>query len=72
MLQFLPPDKFREPDQVLRLMHVESLLLLCHTRWGRDYLRGRGVYEVVKIAHMSEKVDKVCISSLFRSPWDCC
>ncbi|KAG6863287.1 hypothetical protein C0991_007025 [Blastosporella zonata] len=40
-------------------MHVETLLLLCHTRWGRDYLREHGVYEIVRAAHMVETVDKI-------------
>lgn len=59
-LQFLETTKQREPDERLRLTHVETLLLLCHTRWGRDYLRGQGVYEVVRAAHAGEGVDKVC------------
>ncbi|KAJ3729950.1 hypothetical protein DFJ43DRAFT_1156292 [Lentinula guzmanii] len=58
-LQFLPPDKTREPDEVIRLIFVEVLLLLCHTRWGRDYLRGAGVYEIVRAAHEVETVDKI-------------
>ena len=58
-LQLLPPSKTREPDQALRLTHVETLLLLCHTRWGRDYLRDNGVYEIVRAAHEVERVDKV-------------
>ena len=58
-LQFLPPTKTREADSVLRLTHVETLLLLCTTRWGRDYLRAHGVYEVVRGAHQEETVDKV-------------
>ncbi|KAG6910074.1 hypothetical protein DXG01_013527 [Tephrocybe rancida] len=58
-VQFLPPTKAREVDPTLRLMHVETLLLLCHTRWGRDYLREHGVYEVVRAAHMVESVDKI-------------
>ncbi|KAK2462246.1 hypothetical protein APHAL10511_005742 [Amanita phalloides] len=58
-LQFLPPTKKREPDAVVRLMHVETLLLLCHTRWGRDYLRDHGVYEIVRAAHENETNEKV-------------
>ncbi|EGN95120.1 hypothetical protein SERLA73DRAFT_77131 [Serpula lacrymans var. lacrymans S7.3] len=58
-LQFLPSTKTREPDNVLRLTHVETLLLLCTTRWGREYLRANGVYEVVRGAHANETVDKV-------------
>ena len=58
-LQFLPPTKKREPDSVLRLTHIESLLLLCTTRWGRDFLRENGTYEIIRITHENEGVDKV-------------
>ncbi|KAH9992766.1 hypothetical protein BJV74DRAFT_396533 [Russula compacta] len=58
-LQFLPQTKQREPDAVLRLTHVETLLLLCTTRWGRDYLRTHGVYEVVRALHEQETNDAV-------------
>lgn len=58
-LQFLPSTKKREADYVLRKTHVETLLLLCTTRWGRDYLRDHGVYEIVRGAHMEETVDVV-------------
>jgi hypothetical protein len=58
-LQFLPPTKQREPDAVLRLTHIESLLLLCTTLWGRDYLRTHGVYEVVRALHEQETNDAV-------------
>ncbi|EIW59819.1 DUF383-domain-containing protein [Trametes versicolor FP-101664 SS1] len=58
-LQFLPPDKKREVDPVIRLTHVETMLLLCTTRWGRDYLRTHGVYEVVRALHENEEVDKI-------------
>ncbi|KAJ7173474.1 hypothetical protein C8R46DRAFT_115733 [Mycena filopes] len=58
-LQFLPPTKTREVDGAIRLMHVETLLLLCHTRWGRDYLRDHGVYEIVRAAHENETVEKI-------------
>ena len=58
-LQFLPPTKTREPDPVLRQTHVETLLLLCTTHWGREYLRNHGVYEVVRALHEDEEVDRV-------------
>ncbi|KAJ8503064.1 hypothetical protein ONZ45_g11185 [Pleurotus djamor] len=58
-LQFLPPTKTREADATIRLTHVETLLLLCHTRWGRDYLREHGVYEIIRAAHENETVDKI-------------
>ncbi|KAL0572427.1 Protein hgh1 [Marasmius crinis-equi] len=58
-LQFLPPTKTREPDSTLRLALVETLLLLSHTRWGRDFLRANGVYEIIRAAHEVESVDKI-------------
>ncbi|KAF7430494.1 hypothetical protein PC9H_006202 [Pleurotus ostreatus] len=58
-LQFLPPTKTREADPSIRLTHVETLLLLCHTRWGRDYLREHGTYEIVRATHECETVDKI-------------
>lgn len=66
-LQFLPPDKKREPDATIRLTHVESLLLLCHTRWGRDYQRSHGVYEIIRATHLAETVDKVEAANLVLS-----
>ncbi|KDQ19193.1 hypothetical protein BOTBODRAFT_28681 [Botryobasidium botryosum FD-172 SS1] len=58
-LQFLPPTKTREIDPVLRLTHVETLLLLCSTRWGRDHLRANGVYPIIRVMHESEGDDAV-------------
>ncbi|KAF8579914.1 DUF383-domain-containing protein [Ramaria rubella] len=58
-LQFLPPTKKRESDSVLRLTHIETLLLLCTTRWGRDFLRQNGTYEIVRTMHETEHVDKI-------------
>lgn len=58
-LQFLPDTKTREPDPVIRMTNVETLLLLCTTFWGREYLRQHGVYEIVRVLHENETVDKV-------------
>lgn len=58
-LQFLPSTKEREPDSAIRLIHVETLLLLCTTFWGREYLRAHGVYEVVRALHEDEKNEEV-------------
>ncbi|PAV19997.1 hypothetical protein PNOK_0493100 [Pyrrhoderma noxium] len=58
-LQLLPDTKQREPDEVLRLTHVETLILLCTTRAGREFLRNNGVYEIVRALHSAEKVDKI-------------
>ncbi|KAF8184421.1 hypothetical protein BJ912DRAFT_974782, partial [Pholiota molesta] len=59
LLQFLPSTKQREPDPKIRLTHVETLLLLCHTRWGREYQRQHGVYEIIRATHEHETVDKI-------------
>lgn len=58
-LQLLGPDKKREPDSAIRLILIETLLLLATTRTCREAMRARGVYEVVKLAHLAETVPKV-------------
>lgn len=58
-VQFLPPDKKRDPDPSTRLMLVETLILLCRTRSGRDALRDRGAYPVVKAAHLAEHDEQI-------------
>lgn len=60
--QFLGPEKEREKDSNTRLMLVETLCLLCSTRKGRDTLRGKGAYDVVKVAHRLEADDDVRIA----------
>ena len=58
-LQFLPPTKEREQNGTYRLTHVETLLLLCTTRSGREHLRTHGVYEIVRALHEQETNDAV-------------
>ncbi|KAH7335202.1 hypothetical protein B0J17DRAFT_600898 [Rhizoctonia solani] len=53
-IQFLPDTKKREPDQFIRLTHIETLLLLCTTRPAREFMRANGVYEVVQKMHEQE------------------
>ncbi|XP_058823461.1 protein HGH1 homolog [Topomyia yanbarensis] len=53
-LQYLGPEKRREDDPDIRKMLVESLGQLCATRKGREYLRGRGTYEVLRELHKFE------------------
>lgn len=67
-LQLLPPDKKREPDPAIRLILVETLVLLATTRACREAMRIRGVYEVIKMAHLAETVDKVSRSCLRWPP----
>lgn len=54
-IQFLPDTKKREIDPFVRLTHIETLLLLCTTREGREYMRANGVYEVVQKMHETEE-----------------
>lgn len=58
-LQLLPETKQREKDASIRLTHVDTLLLLCATKRGRIYLRGHGVYPVIKVAHLAEDDEQV-------------
>ena len=62
--QMLPEDKKRERDPALRLMLVESLLLLCTNVYGRQCLRARGAYVVVRSAHLVEADEKIAESVL--------
>jgi len=58
-LQLLGPEKKREIDSAIRLILVETLILLATTRACREAMRARGVYQVVKVAHLAETVSKV-------------
>lgn len=60
-LQFLPSSKVREKDAAIRLMHVEALLLLCTTRFGREAQRNGGVYEVIRTMHETENDENVSL-----------
>ena len=66
-LQFLPNTKVREKDPVLRATHLETLVLLCSTRWGRDIERNGGVYEIIRMMHETETDDNVSRNVSFRS-----
>jgi hypothetical protein len=62
-LQLLPPDKQRDPDAGILLVHLETLTLLTTTRPGRDLIRGIGVYPVVRETHArvdDEEVRNAC------------
>lgn len=63
-LQYMDEGKQREPDPALRLMLVESLLLLCTGLYGRECLRRRGAYIVVREAHLREQDEKVGLISV--------
>lgn len=72
-LQLLPPEKQREPDATIRAILVETLVLLATSRANREAMRARGVYQVIKLAHLAEKDPKVSLfSSLSPFASSCC
>ncbi len=58
-LQLLEPDKHREIDPQLRMMLIEILIALSSSRTGRNYLRQKQVYHVVKKLHLQERNEDV-------------
>ncbi|GAA5909228.1 hypothetical protein JCM6882_003772 [Rhodosporidiobolus microsporus] len=58
-LQLLPSTKTREPDTQIRSILVETLVLLATSRTNREAMRARGVYQVIKLAHLAETVPSV-------------
>lgn len=58
-LQLLPSDKKREPISGIICIHLESLLLLCTTKQGREYLREKQVYVIVRELHKAMDVEEV-------------
>lgn len=63
-LQFLDADKKREPDVDIRTILLESLAQLCATRNGRNYLRDKSVYEILRELHKFEVSDEGDMKSL--------
>lgn len=54
-LQYLPLDKKREEDPDLRKMLVETLLLLTATKVGRQILKEKNAYAIMREFHKWEK-----------------
>jgi len=52
-IQFLPPTKNRETDPAVLRIFLEALLLLTTERYGRDSLRDRQVYPVLRQLHLT-------------------
>ena len=57
-LQYLDPSKKREADPDIRIMLLESLSQLCATRHGRNYLRDKCAYEILRELHKFENSDE--------------
>ncbi|KPP71519.1 brain protein 16-like [Scleropages formosus] len=58
-LQYLPEDKKREEDPDIRKMLIETLLLLTATKVGRQILKSKNVYPIMREFHKWEKEPQV-------------
>ncbi|KAJ2246133.1 Protein hgh1 [Coemansia sp. RSA 455] len=58
-IQLLGDDKKRESDPQLRATLLEAINLLCTTHYGRETLRAKKVYPVLREAHKVE-TDETC------------
>jgi hypothetical protein len=58
-LQYLGHEKTRETDPEIRKLLIESLLLLCSTRFGREVVREMNIYYILREYHKWEKVREV-------------
>nr|XP_031831920.1 protein HGH1 homolog [Nomia melanderi] len=54
-LQYLPETKTREPDIDIRIMLLEALAQLCATKQGRQVLREKNTYAILREYHKWEK-----------------
>jgi len=54
------PDKIREPDNVTRLLLVESILLLCASgRKSRETIRVQRTYVILKMMDLTEESEEI-------------
>ncbi|KAI4884241.1 hypothetical protein NFI96_001383 [Prochilodus magdalenae] len=58
-LQYLPEDKTREEDPDIRKMLIEALLLLTATKKGRQIMKEKNVYPIMREFHKWEKEPQV-------------
>lgn len=58
-LQYLPPDKQREPDADIRKMLIEAIMLLTATAAGRRQVRDQGAYLILRELHSWEPASDV-------------
>ena len=61
-LQYLPETKQREPDPDIRIMLLEALEQLCATRKGRQILREKNTYVILRELHRWEKDKNVLLA----------
>jgi len=61
-LQYLGADKTRERDPDLRKMFIETLTQLSCTKFGREYLRSKNTYVILRELHKWEKDENVMVA----------
>ncbi|KAF4022141.1 hypothetical protein G4228_014095 [Cervus hanglu yarkandensis] len=61
-LQYLPPDKQREPDADIRKMLIETIMLLTATAPGRKQVRDQGAYLILRELHSWEPESDVQVT----------
>ncbi|XP_029441710.1 protein HGH1 homolog isoform X2 [Rhinatrema bivittatum] len=61
-LQYLPEDKKREEDPDIRRMLIEAIMLLTATKAGRQLVREKGTYLILRELHKWEKEPDVRIA----------
>ncbi|MBN3303479.1 protein HGH1 homolog [Amia ocellicauda] len=61
-LQYLPEDKKREEDPDIRKMLIETMILLTATKTGRQTLKTKNVYPIMREYHQWEKEPHVAAS----------
>ncbi|POV94642.1 hypothetical protein PSTT_16749 [Puccinia striiformis] len=64
--QLLGPDKQRESDPNLRIILIESLILLATYPTQREIMRLKKVYRIVQILHLAETSDNVRLFLFFQ------
>ena len=60
-LQLQPPEKKRELSTTIICVYLETLILLTTTKEGRDKLRSRKAYPVIRELHKAILDDRVTI-----------
>ncbi|XP_043281992.1 protein HGH1 homolog isoform X2 [Venturia canescens] len=54
-LQYLPETKKRESDPDIKIMLLEAIGLLCTTKQGRQFIRDKNAYIILREFHKAEK-----------------
>jgi len=62
-LQYLDEDKEIEQDPDIRKMLLEALTQLCATKFGREYLREKNAYIILRELHKQEKDREVLLAA---------